>query len=161
MSVVSDAGPLIGLAEIDHFGLLRKLFGRLYVPTAVYHEVVVEGKGRPGAEEVETAVQEGWLEVMEVQESVALVLLKVDLDDGEAESLILAGERGAALLLMDERKGRIRAKAMGLPLTGTVGVLILAREKGIELDLQAALDALRNKGFRMSDELYKTVLEGM
>lgn len=158
MNAVSDAGPLISLAKVGQFDLLRRLFGQIYIPTAVYHEVAVAGKNRPGAVEVKVAAQEGWIKVVTVQRSAAAVLLKVDLDDGEAESLILANEKKGALLLMDERKGRIRAQAMGLFLTGTIGVLILAREMGIEFNLQSTLDELRNMGFRMSDELYKAVL---
>ncbi|RMF31365.1 MAG: DUF3368 domain-containing protein [Chloroflexi bacterium] len=158
VTVISDAGPLISLAEIGCFELLRALFAKVYIPKAVYTEVVIVGEGRPGAQEVREAIQEGWLEVVQAKESSTLALLRVDLDDGEAEALALATAFKASLLLMDERKGRIRAKAMGLSCIGTVGILLLARETGVTLDLQALLDDLRSKGFRISDALYEHIL---
>jgi len=58
--IVSNAGPLIALAKIERFGLLRALFGKLYIPQAVYDEVVVIGTGRAGANETEQAIGPIW-----------------------------------------------------------------------------------------------------
>ncbi len=63
--------------------------------------------------------------------------------------------------IIDERKGRIRAEQMQLETTGTVGVLLLAGEKGIRINLRSALDELRSKGFRVSDKLYERILRGL
>ena len=51
MSVVSNASALINLARIGKLNLLRELYGELVIPKAVWHEVVVEGTGQPGADE--------------------------------------------------------------------------------------------------------------
>jgi len=138
---------------IGQFDLLKVLFGAVNIPSAVYREVAIEGQGKLGAEEVAKAVKDGWITVNDVEDSLILGLLKVDLDDGEAEALALAD-----LLLMDERKGRVRAKQMRREVIGTLGVLLLAREKGVDIDLKAALDELRKKGFRISDKLYRRIL---
>ncbi len=58
-------------------------------------------------------------------------LVYVGLDRGEAEVLALANERSARLVIIDERKGRRYAKRLGLPLTGTVGVLLTAKHSGL------------------------------
>ena len=55
MTVVSNASPLVGLARIGRLDLLKKLYGQILVPEAVWDEVVIEGKGQPGAEEVSSA----------------------------------------------------------------------------------------------------------
>lgn len=52
MIVVSNSTPLISLAAIGKFDLLRTLHGRIYVPDAVFDEVVAQGSGRWGAAEV-------------------------------------------------------------------------------------------------------------
>jgi predicted nucleic acid-binding protein len=43
VKVVSDASPLIALARVDCLDLLRKLYGNILIPTAVYEETVVAG----------------------------------------------------------------------------------------------------------------------
>jgi len=161
MVVVSDSGPLIALSKIGRFDLLKLLFGKIYVPMAVYREVAIEGEGKPGAKDVKGAVEEGWITKREAQDSLVLTLLKVDLADGEAEALVLASDLNADLLLIDEHKGRIRAEQMQLEIMGTIGVLLLARKKGISIDLRSALDELRGKGFRISDRLYERMLKGL
>jgi len=55
VSVVSNASPLINLARIDQLDLLPRLYGELLIPEAVWEEVVIEGAGQPGADEVKAA----------------------------------------------------------------------------------------------------------
>jgi len=62
-TAVSNSSPLIHLAAIGGSGLLREFFNEILVPPAVWREVVDEGRGRPGAAEVELTAQEGWLRV--------------------------------------------------------------------------------------------------
>ncbi len=55
MSVVSNASPLINLARIGKLDLLHDLYGELIIPEAVWREVVVDGAGQPGADQVKGA----------------------------------------------------------------------------------------------------------
>jgi hypothetical protein len=55
--VVSDSSTLIHLSAIGRLALLRELFDELTIPPAVWREVVEQGKGRAGVEDVETARQ--------------------------------------------------------------------------------------------------------
>ncbi len=48
MIIVSNATPLISLSKIDRLFLLQELFGNVFIPDAVYKEVVVQGLGRSG-----------------------------------------------------------------------------------------------------------------
>ncbi|MEB3788864.1 MAG: hypothetical protein GSR72_03105 [Desulfurococcales archaeon] len=63
--VVSDSSPLIHLSQIGRLSLLKDLFGDLLIPLAVYREVVVEGRGRPGSDEVRGA---SWIGVIEIRD---------------------------------------------------------------------------------------------
>jgi len=117
--IVSNAGPLIALAKIERFGLLRELFGKLYIPQAVYDEVVVIGTGRAGANETEQAVSD-WIEVQEVKDLVMVKSLLTKLGKGESEAIALALEAKADLVLLDDYKARATAEFMGLNMTGTV-----------------------------------------
>jgi predicted nucleic acid-binding protein len=158
MITVSNAGPLIHLCWIGQLDLLRELYGEVIIPQAVYEEVVVQGKGQPGAEEVEQAIQEGWIIMGRAQDSLALQTLQLTLHPGEAETLVLAKERGASIALLDDDLARRTAMGLGLKITGTVGVLLLAESHDMIRDLKTALDELRAKGFWLSDRIYHQVL---
>jgi predicted nucleic acid-binding protein len=152
--VVADASPLIYLAVLGRFMLLQRLFGVVHVPDAVVQEVAAPTLSLPGAAETRTAVADGWLRPTYIRDREAVEDLLTDLHQGEAEAIVLAKELEARLLMLDDRLARNRAVALGLPVTGTIGVLLLARRRGEQLDLRHDLDTLIQHGF-----LYRAVLE--
>lgn len=76
------------------------------------------------------------------------------LDPGESEAIVLAREMRITLL-MDERRGRTIAEAMGLSRTGTVGILLAAKASGQVQAITPMLDALLTAGVRLSPSLYE------
>lgn len=124
MKVVSNASPLINLARIGQLALLPRLFGRLLLPQAVWQEVVEDGRGQPGAEEIRRA---NWIERATVSNQPLVHSLRQDLDAGEAEAIALAAEIQADWLLMDERLGRETARHFGLRYVALVGILSAAK----------------------------------
>ncbi len=68
MITVSDSSPLIFLAKINCLDLLKKLFHKVSIPHQVYIDVVVEGKTKPGGKEVNKAINDTWIEVIEIKE---------------------------------------------------------------------------------------------
>ncbi len=79
--VVSDSSPLIHLSQIGHLNLLRELFSEVLIPPAVYREVVLEGRGRPGSREVKEA---SWIRVVKIRDERLKRVLQLQLDEGEA-----------------------------------------------------------------------------
>jgi predicted nucleic acid-binding protein len=157
MSVVSNASPLISLARIGKLDLLRQLYGELLIPEAVWHEVVIEGVGQPGANEVKVAT---WIKTQSVTNTPLVSALRQELDTGEAEAIVLTLETQAELLLMDERVGREVARHLGLRYTGLIGVLVEAKHKDVLTFIKPHLDALRDiAGFRIRDALYVRILQ--
>jgi predicted nucleic acid-binding protein len=162
MTVVSDTSVLIHLARIDRFDLLRHLFSEITVPETVWHETVSEGKGQPGAPELQSARASGWIEVASVStETGTWRLLHQALDKGEADVLALANQRGADLVLLDESAARNRAEALGLRKTGTIGLLLRAKREDLIDRVQPALDALRATSFWIDESLYRHALEAV
>jgi len=100
MTIVSNASPLINLARIGLFDLLHKLYGVVFIPPAVWHEIVVQGAGQVGAREVQTA---DWITRQSIANELLAQALQQELDAGEAEAIVLALETRAELLVMDER----------------------------------------------------------
>jgi len=157
MSVVSNASPLISLARIGKLDLLHQLYDEVLIPEAVWQEVVIEGVGQPGADEVKAAT---WIKTQSVTNTPLVHALRQELDAGEAEAIVLTLETQAELLLMDERVGREVARHLGLRYTGLIGVLVEAKHKGVLSTVKPQLDELRNiAGFRIRDALYVRVLQ--
>ncbi len=156
MTIVSNASPLINLSRIGQLRLLPALYGEIYIPEAVWQEVVVAGANLPGAEDVATAT---WIKRGTVTNLSLVQALRQDLDAGEAEAITLALELQAELLLMDEALGRETARHLGQRVIGIIGVLVEARHKGLIHALKPHLDALRDyAGFRVHNALYTRVL---
>ncbi len=156
MIVVSDTTPLIGLAAIGHFDLLEQLFGPIHIPQAVYNEAVIAGRERGGAkQEVASA---NWISTVHVQDRLAVEVLLDELDLGEAETIVLAREINADLVLMDEKKGRRKLAELGLNKIGTVGILLKAKQIGLLPTIQNDLEQLRQRGFSLSQSVVDAVL---
>ena len=156
MIVVSNTTPLIGLASIGHFDLLHRLFGKVYIPRAVYEEAVVRGREEGGAKrEVAMAA---WIEVVEVKDRLSVEVLLDELDLGEAETIVLARELNADWVLMDEKKGRRKVAQLGMRKIGTLGILVKAKELGYLESVREAIYALRERGFSISDRVIDAVL---
>ena len=149
---MSNAGPLIALAQIGHLNLLEDLFGGVSIPVAVHHEITVAGAGLAGSDDVRSA---HWIEVIDVGDRTAVELLRERLDLGESEAVVLSIEQGAQLL-MDESRGRRIAEAKGLAVMGTIGVMLAGKRRGFLKSVTPMLEILVASGFRMSEGVYRT-----
>lgn len=158
MIVVSNSSCLIGLSRIKKLHLLNDLFGKIFIPQEVYKDVVVKGKGESGAREVEEA-KGIWIEVKDVKDKLAVQLLLTELDHGEAETIVLAKELEANLVIIDEEKAANVAIVAGSRVIGTVGILILAKKVGKLDNLKDILDQLIKNRFRLSEEVYQRALK--
>jgi predicted nucleic acid-binding protein len=153
--IVSNSGPLITLATIGMLDLLEALFKRIVIPQAVYDEVVVYGAGDPGSDEISAAQ---WIRTLQVRDQLAVNLLRETLGAGESEAIVLAQELNGGYVLLDDALARRKAEHIGLRLTGTLGILVMAKEAGLILAVKPVLDELRLTDFRMSDRVYQDVL---
>ncbi len=153
--VIADSSSLIGLAQIKQFELLEELFLEVYIPDAVYKEVVVKGKGEVGSKETEKAIKDGWIEKKAATDRIAVQALSSTLGKGESEVIILYKELGLDYALIDERMARDMAELMDVNVMGVIGIINLAIEKGFDIDKRILVDRLIEMGFRISDSLYK------
>ncbi|HEX3127256.1 MAG TPA: DUF3368 domain-containing protein [Thermoanaerobaculia bacterium] len=157
MIVVSNTSPITSLAAIGHFDLLRVLFGQIHIAQGVWHELNQGGRRHPGSHEVENA---SWVDRHEVENRTLVTILRRDLDRGEAETLALAVELKAVLVLLDEKEGRHAASRLGLSPLGVLGILLQAKRLGKIQEIRSCLDALRQQaGFFLGDRLYRDILE--
>lgn len=160
MIVVSDTMPLISLMKASRLDVLQKLFGEVFIPTAVFRELTSNESFR---EEARQITECSFIRVVCVNETKAVDVLRrsTGLDLGESEAIIYADDNKAQILLMDEAKGRQVAKAMGLFIMGTVGVLLAAFDEKIlsGAEAEAALQRLKQSNRRISETLLQAALE--
>lgn len=159
--MIANSTPLIYLAKLGKISLLQSLFLKIYIPEAVKHEVVDQGKAQyePDAVIVEQAIQEGWIIVKKTKPLDALQEMGIDL--GELEAISLAIEMKQKEVLLDQTHARIAAELVGLTPRGTLYVLLKAlKENKINLkEYRLLLESLLAVGFRMSEELYLNALK--
>jgi uncharacterized protein len=154
--VVSNTSPLTNLAAIGQFPLLQKLYGEIKIATGVWHELNAGGRIWPGSVEVSNA---SWIVQHDVENLQMVTALRRDLDRGEAESIVLALELEADLILLDERDGRNAARRLGLQVVGVLGVLLEAKATGLITAVRPHIDDLRqDAGFYVSNSVYRSVL---
>lgn len=154
MVVVADSSPLIYLSRIGLLEVLESMFGTVVVPPAVWSEVV---ELRPEAPGVAALLAADWLEV----DARELPTVDLGLDAGETEAILLAEVLGAELLLIDERAGRGMARARGIAIRGTLGVLVGARQRGLIVELRPVIDELVEEGFRLAPGLVDAALRAV
>ena len=156
MKIISNSSPLINFTTLGRLALLHQLYETIVIPDSVYQEVIRAGRGQPGRDEAEHA---DWIIRESVTNQTAVATLHM-LDRGEAEAIVLAVENPGSLLIMDERRGRLAATNLGVNVIGTLGVLLIAKRKGLIPALAPEIEALRTRvGFRISTDLKTKVLQ--
>ena len=152
--VISNTTPLIGLSGLNYLPLLRDLYTEVWIPREVEKEFVALD---------ETVYQEvlnsaPWIKVVDLTNPQSAAIYQ-GIDDGEAEVFALAVEHDARLVLLDENQGRKKAKAIGLTVKGTVGVLLEAKKEGLIEVIKPLLMQLRDNGMHLSESLINNALQ--
>ncbi|MBL8231315.1 MAG: DUF3368 domain-containing protein [Bryobacterales bacterium] len=149
--VIADTGPIRYLIQIGHIELLPRLFETVAIPAAVQAELSTPRA--PLAVQRWIGAPPEWLEIHEASG----LPQAYGLDEGESAAIALAESLGADLLLIDERAGFRVAKSRGLRVTGTLGLLDLAAERGM-IDFAQAIGELEQTSFRRPQALLKALL---
>lgn len=156
MIIVSNTTPLSELSKIDRLDVLQSLFATILIPPTVYAELTTGN--HPATIAIPAAT---WIEPRTVQqvERIEQLLQTPGLDRGECAAIALAEELRADRLLIDERAGRKLAQTLGLPIIGTIGILLLAKKSGLVSAIAPLLDDLIDHGTWISPAFYQQVLQ--
>ncbi|MEM6339459.1 MAG: DUF3368 domain-containing protein [Pseudomonadota bacterium] len=122
--VISDAGPIISLAVVEELIILDELFDEIYIPKAVWEELT-----RDESKSQHQRITDYFVD--KVKDISGFNNLTFVMDYGESESVILYKEIEADYLLIDDRKARSIAETLGVQCIGTIGILSIAKERGI------------------------------
>lgn len=156
MKAIINSSPLIALGCINKIGILQKLFSEVLIPQEVYNETVVDGKN----DDVLNAVKaNSRFKVSAATNAVLMEFLNDHLDRGESEVIALAKETGIMTVIIDEAKGRKIAKLHGLDVIGSLGVLLIAKKKGLISGIKEYIEQMEQYGIRIGSDLKKQVLQ--
>ncbi|WNZ23999.1 DUF3368 domain-containing protein [Leptolyngbya sp. NK1-12] len=156
MIIISNTTPLSELAKINHLDLLQALFRKILIPPAVYSELTT------GNHPATTAIPVAdWIEVRPVTnfQRVEQLLQTPGLDQGECAAIALAEELTADRLLIDEQAGRQLAFQLGIPVTGTIGILLVAKQANVISAVRPLVDAMIGQGKWISPAFYQQILQ--
>ncbi len=154
--VVVNTTPLLVFGNIGRLDILRKLYGTIYIANAVYEEVLE--KNDKASATVFSA--NDWIKVLKIENPKDYAMYSAKLHAGEVETMILAQQKSlqADLVILDDLSARKTAKFLGLTVTGSIGVLIKAKNQGIISEVKPLLDEIIKNGFFVSNKIYDDIL---
>jgi len=152
---IVNTTPLFYVHRLGLFDVFNKLYGHITVPEAVKTELE---EGQIQGEDVPQLATYPWIEITRVSMPSYLKLI-ADLGPGESEVLALASDHPSALVILDDKLARRIAETRGFRLTGTAGVLLRAKRKGLVPALKPVIEKLLDLDFRLKPDLVKATLE--
>lgn len=153
--VICDTSPIQYLHQIHQLHILPALAGKIIVPPAVVNEISV---GRLASVDLPDLSQLDWVFVRSPAGQSALPLIS-DLGAGESEALMLALELPGSTVILDDMLARRVAESLDIHLTGTLGLLLDAKQAGLISQVRPLLEQLQALRFRLSPTTYQAVLK--
>ncbi len=138
-TIISDTSCFIILNNIGEIELLHKVYGEIITTIDIaieYGEVLPD-----------------WVEIKAVKDSYKQQLLELQIDKGESSAIALALEIPDSTVILDDYKARKIASRLGINYTGTIGVIIKAKLKGIIPSIKPILEKIKQTNFRISIEI--------
>lgn len=152
--LVVNASPLILLSRTGRLDLLASLAKTLVVPEAVIREI------RAGSDRDDTADRiKNLSSVLQVDDQpVPDRIRSWDLGAGESQVLVHGLERPGSEVVLDDLAARRCARSLGLPMIGTLGIVVLCRHRGLISAARPVIEALCNAGLRLKPRLVDEAL---
>jgi len=142
--VIEDTSCFILLDKINELDILQKLFHTVLTT----EDIAIEFRK-------ELPV---WVHIKVVANKEYQRILRLEVDNGEASAIALSIEEDNTLLILDDGKARKLAAKLNLPYTGTLGVLLKAKQSGIIPLIRPIIEKIQETNFRFSDRYYREIL---
>lgn len=151
--VVVNSTPLIALCKIGRLDILKAMYKEILIPEAVYREVTEKNDA------VMTLIKKNlsWIKIENISNYADKKMYKTRLHDGEVEVMILAQEKKADLVIIDDLSARKTAEYLELPLTGTLGVLIKAKTNNVIPAVMPIIREMESHGIYFSKALVERI----
>lgn len=151
---VVNASPLILLTAAGMIDLLKLAGHPLLVPGAVVHEIEAYGAADATAPALR---QSDWLTIVEAQ-PVSSIIENCDLGPGESSVLAWAHSHFGTVAVLDDLPARRCADFLGIPTRGTLGLVLIAKQRGVIVEARPVCERLRHSGMWLSDAVMNRAL---
>lgn len=152
-TIVCNASPLIVLAKAQYLEILPKLFAKVLVPQAVSSEIEAGPFDDPMRNQIHHL---SWLDQVQLEPELT-PLAYWQLGRGESEVIEYARQHPATIALVDDRRARRAASAMGIPVCGTLGVLAMSVARLRSFSFEDAVKRLRESGLYVNENVVEAV----
>ena len=153
--VFLNTSPIQYIHQLGLIRIVKELFGKVYVPAEVHEEL---NRGREEGIELPNLEVMDFIEIMEPK-AISFSKLVRDLGKGETAVILLGLENPGSLVILDDLLARSVARGLGVKLTGTAGILINAKMKGLIKVISPYLDQLEHLGFHLAPEHKSLILK--
>ncbi len=153
--IVVNTSPWIALSICGQNHLLKILYDEIYIPVKVKEEILAGGERGVGVSELKASP---WVKVEKVVD-VEKVKLLYELEQGEAEVIILAKEKGIKQVMIDEKIARLQAKILGLEVIGTLSLLLKAKKRGILSAIKPLIIKMIDNAIWIKEEIVYGILK--
>ena len=152
-TIVVDTSAIIAIGNIHRLDLLRKMYKSVYIPNAVLVEVGLLYDA--AYDDFQRNKKDFNICVTETMPSDTF---PSSLHQGEIEVIQTAEAIKGSVAVLDDQNARKEAKRRNIPIVGTLGILMKAKQIGIVSEVKPLIDLIRSKGFYISDIVYETVI---
>ncbi len=143
--VIADTSCFILLIKIDELSLLSKVYASVYTTPEIAAEFGY--------------ILPEWINIREVDDKARFHALELELDKGEASAIALSYEIDDSILILDDMGARKVARKLNISFTGTFGLIIKAKQKGIIPSVKPILEKVRRTNFRFSEDVFIQTLK--
>lgn len=153
--LVVNASPIISLAKIGYADFLTGLFDQLVIPEGVFEEIIAH-------KEHDRVIE--WLKFQDYQATVRsievpAIISEWNLGKGESQVIAFAFQNKDFTAAIDDKAAKKCAEVFNISISGTIAIIIKARQKGLISEVEPLLLALRSNGFRVSDDIIMAALQ--
>jgi predicted nucleic acid-binding protein len=142
--IIVDTSCLIILSKIKELPLLKLLYGEVLITDII-------------AKEFDEPIPD-WIIIYPIKLNENVFLFEKSIDKGEASVIMLALEIPNSIIIIDDFKGRALAKELGIKVTGTIGIIISAKNKKLIPSIKPILEKIKETNFYISKALENEAL---
>jgi predicted nucleic acid-binding protein len=154
--IVSNTTPISNFLHLNRTDILRLMFEKIHIPAAVRYEIDASFSDN---RQWQQCLKDEFFVILKVKSPAFFYQILGQLHKGEAEALCICMENKADLCLLDDKDARFFAKQHRIPITGTLGILVQAKKKGLIQSVKPLMDELKSHHhFWISGAMYREVL---